>query len=57
VAEWLRSPPLDQQVDIEDLGSYNGADKLDSHSKLKCSKVEHFLERLFVTLREHVKAF
>ena len=24
MAEWLRLPPLEQQVDIEDLGSYHG---------------------------------
>ena len=30
VAEWLRLPPLDQQVEIEDLGSHHGVDKLNS---------------------------
>ena len=30
VAEWLRSPPLDEQVDLEGLGSIPVADKLDS---------------------------
>jgi hypothetical protein len=34
VAEWLRSPPLDQHVDIEDLGSNHGADKLESGFQL-----------------------
>ena len=27
MAEWLRSPPLDQQVDLEGPGSNPGADK------------------------------
>ena len=30
VAEWLRSPPLDQQVDLEGVGLNPGAGKLDS---------------------------
>ena len=34
VVEWLRSPPLDQQVDLEGLGSNPGADKLDSGFQL-----------------------
>ena len=39
MAEWLRSPPLDQQVYIEDLGSYHGADKLDSGFQLSVKLV------------------
>ena len=34
MAEWLRSPPLDQQVDLEGLGSIPGAGKLDSGFQL-----------------------
>jgi len=36
--EWLRSPPLDHQVDLEGLGSIPGAGKLDSGFQLsvKC---------------------
>ena len=34
VAEWLRSPPLDQQVDLEGLGSNPGTGKLDSSFQL-----------------------
>ena len=34
VTEWLRSPPLDQQVDLEGLGSNPGAVKLDSGFQL-----------------------
>ena len=34
VAEWLRSPPRDQLVDLEGLGSNPGADKLDSGFQL-----------------------
>jgi len=34
VAEWFRSPPLDQQVDLEGLGSNPGTGKLDSSFQL-----------------------
>jgi len=34
VAEWFWSPPLDQQVDLEGLGSNPGAGKLDSGFQL-----------------------
>jgi len=34
VTELLRSPPLDQQVDLEGLGSIPGAGKLDSGFQL-----------------------
>ena len=43
MVEWLRSPPLDQQVDIEDLGSYHGADKLDSGFQLSVNEYQRRL--------------
>ena len=40
VAEWLRSPPLDQQVDLEGLGSNPGAGKLDSGFQLSVNEYQ-----------------
>jgi hypothetical protein len=39
VAEWFRSPPLYQQVDLEGLGSNPGAGKLDSGYQLSVKGV------------------
>ena len=43
MAEWLRSPPLNQQIDIEDLGSYYGADKLETQAS-NCRKNQYQLQ-------------
>ena len=43
MAEWLRSSPLNQQVDIEDLGSYHGADKLETQAS-NCQKNQYQLQ-------------
>ena len=43
MAEWLRSPPLDQQVDLEGLGSNPWAGKLDSGFQLSANKYQLWL--------------
>ena len=44
MAEWLGSPTLDQQVDLEGLGSNPGAGKLDSGFQLSVNEHQLHLE-------------